>query len=94
MSAVIAFSLLGFDMYLDTKSRADGQIMDGTSDVFVGRHAAVAVGTSHPSSPIPMDVDLDEFGRICYFIDDESFETEEFFKTCYFQDAMLEYKEQ
>jgi hypothetical protein len=64
------------------------------SDVFVGRHAAMAMGTIHPSPPITMDVYLDEFGRICYCIDDESFETEECFKTYYFQDAMLEYKEQ
>jgi hypothetical protein len=68
--------------------------VDGTADVFVGRHSAMAVGTSHPFSPVSMDVDLDEFGRICYFIGDESFKTEDFFKTYYFQDAMLEYKEQ
>jgi hypothetical protein len=90
MSAVIAFSFLGVDVNLNAKSSAEGQIVYGTSNIFVGRHSLITVGTIHPSSPIPMDVYLDEFGRICYFIDDESFETEEFFKTYYFQDAMLE----
>jgi hypothetical protein len=30
----------------------------------------------------------------CYLIDDESYETEEFFKTYYFQDAILEIRGQ
>jgi len=36
-----------------------------------------------------MAIYLDNFGEKCYFIDDEFFESEEFFKADYFHGAML-----
>jgi len=62
MSAVRAFSLLGVEVDLDTKCGADGQVINGSVDVFVGRHTAMAMGAVHSSPPIPMNVDLDNFG--------------------------------
>jgi hypothetical protein len=48
-------------VYLNAKSGADGQVVDGTSNVFIGRHAAMAVGTIHSFSPITVQVYLDNF---------------------------------
>jgi hypothetical protein len=94
MTAFIALSLLGLEVNLDAQRGADGQIIDGAMDVFVGRHAVMAMGASHSPPPITMNVELDNFRRKCYLIDDESYETEEFVKTYYFQDAILEIRRQ
>ena len=77
MSALVAFTLLGVEVDCDTECSADGQVVDGTMDVFVGGHSVMTMGTSHFSPPISMHVDLDNFGRKCYLVDDESFEAGE-----------------
>jgi hypothetical protein len=91
VSAVGTFSLSGCDVHLGAQSGADGQVRDGTVDVFVGGHAVLAVGTSHSAATIPMNVYLDNVGRKCYFIDDEIFESEEFCNADDFHGARLGY---
>jgi len=86
----LTFALYCLEVNLYAEGGADGQIVEGSFDVFVGRYAVLAMRANHLSSPIPMAVYLDNFGGKCYLVDDEFFESEEFFKTDYFQDAILE----
>ena len=45
---------------------------------------------NHLSPSISVKIVLDNFWRKCYIVDDESFEAEEFFKTCNLHGATLE----
>ena len=84
------FSLLCFKVNFDAEGGADGQIEDGTPNGFVGCHSPLAVGTDHFSSTVSVEVYLDNFLRIGYFVDGESSETEECFEALNSQDTMLE----
>ena len=85
-------SLQGLEVDLDAKGSADGKIVDGAMNDFVGRHTMAAIGTGHLAPAVSMDVDLDKFWGICYLVDDESFEAEKFFKAFDFHSVMLEYE--
>ena len=85
-------SLKGLEVDPDAKGGADGQVVDGAMNDFVGRHTMSAIGTGHLTAAVSMDVNLDKFWGICYLVDDEAFEAEKFFKTFDFHSVMLEYE--
>ena len=90
MTAFRTFALWCFDVDFDAEGGAERQIVDGTMNGFIGCHLMSAVGTGHASPLVSMNGRLDIFGRKCYLVDDETFETEEFVDAFNFHDAILE----